>query len=61
MVAQHTTATRWTVLSEATNSTNAVTGKAWSAQASAATAVGELMAKWSNLCPLTVSNFIIDL
>ena len=43
MLAQHTTATRWTVLSEATNSTNAVTGKAWLTQASATTAVVEFM------------------
>ena len=55
-IAQHTIATRWTV-----PSTNAVTGKAWFTQASAATAVVELMAKWSNLCPPTVFNFIIDL
>ena len=38
----------------AINSTTAVVGKAGFALASAATAVVEFMAKWSNLCPPTV-------
>ena len=39
----------------AINSTTAVAGKAGFTLASAATAVVEFMAMWSNLCPPTVS------
>ena len=42
-IVQHTTATRWTVPCAYTNSTNAVTGKAWFTQALAATAVVEFL------------------
>ena len=41
----------------AINSTTAVVGKAGFTLASAATAVVEFMAKWSNLYPHTVMNF----